>query len=75
MAIFEEVAGNKSQPIAGDYASAAQVIDLECGPNFVNTSIPTAMGASGKSGAHRNDVSLALGVLAVAAVGWTQQLI
>ena len=75
MAILEEAAGNKSQPIAGDYASAAQVIDLGCGPNFVNTSIPQGAAASGKSGAERSAVSTALTLVAIIGAVWVQQLI
>lgn len=40
MEIFQEIAGNKSQPINSVYVNAAQMIDLTCGPTFVNTSLP-----------------------------------
>ena len=40
MAIFANAASNASQPISANYISAAQEIDLGCGPNFVNATIP-----------------------------------
>ena len=50
MGIFNTIAGNKSQPINTDYSQAAQMINLGCGPGFVNQTIPKAA-ASGSSSA------------------------
>lgn len=46
MHIFQQAAGNSSQPASGTYVPAAQQIDLSCGPTFVNTSVPLISGAS-----------------------------
>lgn len=42
MEIFQSVAGNKTQPINPIYVDAAQMIDLTCGPTFVNASLPSS---------------------------------
>lgn len=46
MDIFNQAANNDKaqQPLLGDYASAAQMIDVGCGPGFANTTM-----AAGKS--------------------------
>ena len=49
MADFQTQAGNQSQPISLTYAQGAQVVNQQCGPNFVNQSAPTTGGGSGKS--------------------------
>ncbi|KAI9775267.1 MAG: hypothetical protein M1839_001319 [Geoglossum umbratile] len=36
MAIYAAFAGNTTQPLSGTYVSAAQQINIGCGPNFVN---------------------------------------
>ena len=46
MALFAQEAENKSQPLSLDYEVAAQLINQDCGPNFVNATIPTAAGGS-----------------------------
>lgn len=56
MAIFASAASNKSVPLNGDYTSAAQQIDMSCGPQFVQPSIEhSSAGAMVASG---NMVSL-----------------
>lgn len=47
MALFAQEAENKSQPLSLDYEVAAELINQDCGPNFVNATIPTASGGSG----------------------------
>ncbi|KAJ9622430.1 hypothetical protein H2203_006650 [Taxawa tesnikishii (nom. ined.)] len=49
MAIFANTASNKSQPLHDNYISAAQLIDSNCGNNFVNASIPASTGAAAVS--------------------------
>ncbi|KXL42356.1 MAG: hypothetical protein FE78DRAFT_82752 [Acidomyces sp. 'richmondensis'] len=39
MTIFATAAGNSSLPLSKDYTSAAQTVDSECGPAFVESSI------------------------------------
>ena len=47
MSIFNAAASNKTQPISRDYASAAQLINLGCGPGYVNATVPQGTGSSG----------------------------
>ena len=75
MAIFNEAAGNKTQPINGDYASAAQLIDMGCGPNFVNATVPQGAAGSGTSGAQRFSISWGLAGFAMVAALLVQLLI
>jgi hypothetical protein len=39
MSIFNSAASNSSMPISGDYSSAAQQVDMSCGPHFVEASV------------------------------------
>jgi hypothetical protein len=43
MAVFDAAAANRSQPVASTYVAAAQQINVQCGPGFVNASIPAAV--------------------------------
>jgi hypothetical protein len=42
MGIFAGYAANKGQPVSTTYMSTAQQINLGCGPNFVNSTVPVA---------------------------------
>ena len=42
MPIFATAASNSTQPVSRLYTETAQLIDLSCGPNFVNATIPAA---------------------------------
>ncbi|KAK4635247.1 hypothetical protein CLAFUW4_01182 [Fulvia fulva] len=42
MAIFAETAGNASQPLSQDYGTAAEQVQMICGPQFVDSSIMTS---------------------------------
>ncbi len=75
MAIFNEAASNKTQPIYGDYASAAQLIDLGCGPGFVNATVPQGKGTSmTSSGTPKPSISPVMALLAMITVFWVQYL-
>ncbi|CUS09248.1 unnamed protein product [Tuber aestivum] len=39
MAIFASTAGNSTQPLSTTYVSAAEQINIGCGPNFVNSTV------------------------------------
>jgi hypothetical protein len=66
MAVFDAAAANRSQPVASTYVAAAQQINVNCGPGFVNASIPAA--ASGALSAFGGGVpSPALGLLTLLA--------
>ncbi|KAI9849631.1 MAG: hypothetical protein M1837_002756 [Sclerophora amabilis] len=41
MSIFANAASDSRQPLRKNYVNAAQQIDLNCGPDFVNSTIPT----------------------------------
>lgn len=47
MAIFAQSAGNKTQPLSGGYGSAASVIQMTCGPTFVQTAVQRSSAAIG----------------------------
>lgn len=46
MAVFDAAAANRSQPVASTYAAAAQQINVNCGPGFVNATLPAAISLS-----------------------------
>jgi len=61
MAIFAAAAGDKKSGFKGDYAQAAQVVDLTCGPGFVQP------GPASNEGAMTGPSSM-LGLVALAAM-------
>ncbi|KAH8815920.1 hypothetical protein F5884DRAFT_774243 [Xylogone sp. PMI_703] len=73
MAIFDSAAADRSQPIASTYVGAAQMIDLNCGPTFVNASLPAASKGSMASGITVPSLWSTAPLLAVALVmsGWS----
>jgi hypothetical protein len=46
MAVFEAAGANKSQPVASTYAAAAMQVNVNCGPGFVNASVPVVTSAA-----------------------------
>jgi len=40
---FAGYAANRDQPVSRTYTSTAQQINLGCGPNFVNATVPIAI--------------------------------
>lgn len=46
MSIFAETAGNSSQPLSTDYVSAAEQVQMNCGPTFVESSVEMSSSAS-----------------------------
>ena len=65
MTIFAAAASNNSVPLSADYTDAAQQVDTECGPTFVQASV-RATGA-GSPFANRSG---GLGLLSLAVVIW-----
>jgi hypothetical protein len=63
MAIFAAAASERKGEFKGDYAQAAQVVDLTCGPGFVQPGV--ASNGGGKVGAAS---SLMVGVVALVAI-------
>ena len=74
MAMFAATASNKTQPITLTYIDAARMVNLQCGPNFVNQSVPGA--SSSSSGARATPSAMGLGWtgLIIAVVGVMQIL-
>ena len=68
MALFAQNAENKSQPLSLDYVVAAGLINQDCGPNYVNATIPAASGgsASGATTAIEGPGLLTVGTVALA---------
>ncbi|KAF3769874.1 hypothetical protein M406DRAFT_270867, partial [Cryphonectria parasitica EP155] len=53
MSIYHVATANRKQPIANTYVSAAQDVDVICGPTFANTTLAEAMTTSGAFSALR----------------------
>ena len=51
--MFATAAGNKSQPLNLDYVDAATLVNQDCGPDFVNGTVPSASGSGSSSAATR----------------------
>lgn len=76
MALFAQDAENKSQPLNLDYVVAAELINQDCGPGYVNATIPTTASGGSTSGATTGIPGpkvLIVGtvVLALWALGWS----
>jgi hypothetical protein len=46
MAVFDAAAANRSQPIAWTYVGAAQQVNAQCGPSFVNATLPAPLASA-----------------------------
>ena len=66
MGYFNAVAGNKSQPVSTDYTQAAQMINMGCGPGFVNQTVSHLS----QEGGTVSRVSSMLGIGSAAVVGF-----
>ena len=63
MAVFEPVAANKSQPIGTDYTQAAQMINMGCGPDFVNQTVAQSQSEGAAAAAFRGQSRMVMGLL------------
>lgn len=64
MAVFEAASSNRSSALASDYVAAAQQINVQCGPGFVNQSLgPVAVGMGSSISAAPGVGIVALAVL------------
>lgn len=68
--VFADGASNVSQPVSQRFVQTAQVINLGCGPTFVNTTIPAAKGSASRIGRGPSSASWLL-VAATVAIGIT----
>jgi hypothetical protein len=75
MAIFASAAANESQPLNLDYVDAATMVNLDCGPGFVNGTIPS-VGSSGSGSGSRSAAAgrVSGGILMVVVVVGAAQL-
>lgn len=46
MSIFANAAGNATQAASKNYVPTAELINRGCGPDFVNSTVPTVRGAA-----------------------------
>ena len=58
MGLFAAAAGNKTQPLSLTYVDAASLVNVQCGPSFVNASVPGASGSSSGAAAMASVPSL-----------------
>lgn len=49
MRVFASQATNKTQPVSITYLNAAELVNRQCGPNFVNASMPAGSTAGGSA--------------------------
>jgi hypothetical protein len=66
MKVFEQESSNRKLAIASTYSAAAQQVNVQCGPEFVNASLPAAVTSS--SGM-RVQSGINTGLLALVMVG------
>ncbi|TGO10701.1 hypothetical protein BPAE_0998g00010 [Botrytis paeoniae] len=75
MAIFESAGAVRTSAIAGTYAQAAGMVNVQCGPGFVNASLPAAAVVTGGAGSRIDGLGGGMGlgsllVLWIAAFRW-----
>lgn len=71
MAVFEQATSNRGSAIAHDYSTAAQQIDLHCGPSFVNTTLAAATSSiGGRTSAPGTEFALVLFLAALLFGAW-----
>jgi len=70
MAIFDAAAANRSQPVSSTYVAAAQQINVNCGPGFVNASLPAPISLSPSTFGSPSPLLGLVTVLACALAAW-----
>jgi len=68
MAVFDSAAANRTQPVSSTYAAAAQLINVQCGPGFVNASIPAPVASGAGSNVRVVEAGGPVGALVLALV-------
>lgn len=48
--VYSDASSNTTQPVSQRYVETAQVINLSCGPNYVNATIPAVKSAASRMG-------------------------
>ncbi|KAF7930855.1 hypothetical protein EAE99_004105 [Botrytis elliptica] len=62
MAIFESAGAVRTSAIAGTYAQAAGMVNVQCGPGFVNASLPAAAVVTGGAGSRMDGLGGEIGL-------------
>ncbi|KAF7880812.1 uncharacterized protein EAF02_006703 [Botrytis sinoallii] len=62
MAIFESAGAVRTSAIAGTYAQAAGMVNVQCGPGFVNASLPAAAVVTGGAGSRMDGLGGGMGL-------------
>ncbi|TEY77674.1 hypothetical protein BOTCAL_0052g00130 [Botryotinia calthae] len=62
MAVFESAGAVRTSAIAGTYAQAAGMVNVQCGPGFVNASLPAAAVVTGGAGSRMNGLGEGMGL-------------
>jgi len=70
MAVFDAATSDRSSLISGDYIAAAQQINVQCGPAFVNQSLAAAIKPSGASNIAPPTSNIGLFALAIIVGSW-----
>ncbi|KAI9681459.1 MAG: hypothetical protein M1817_002743 [Caeruleum heppii] len=65
--IFANAAASSTQPASGTYVESAQLVQLSCGPEFANTTIPVLKSAAGVAGLKTSSLGLLWGVAGLVA--------
>ncbi|TGO48637.1 hypothetical protein BCON_0234g00010 [Botryotinia convoluta] len=62
MAVFESAGAVRTSAIAGTYAQAAGMVNVQCGPGFVNASLPAAAVVTGGAGSRIDGLGGGMGL-------------
>ncbi|KAM0170036.1 hypothetical protein ACHAPF_009406 [Botrytis cinerea] len=62
MAVFESAGAVRTSAIAGTYAQAAGMVNVQCGPGFVNASLPAAAVVTGGAGSRMDGLGGGMGL-------------
>ena len=75
MGIFEGVAANKTQPVSTGYSQAAQLINLGCGPGYVNQTVAKTTSAGSALLHETSPLLMTISVAVLAATASVVQLL
>ncbi|KAF7948900.1 hypothetical protein EAE96_008082 [Botrytis aclada] len=62
MAVFESAGAVRTSAIAGTYAQAAGMVNVQCGPGFVNATLPAAAVVTGGAGSRMDALGGGMGL-------------
>lgn len=70
MTVFEAASADRSSALASDYVGAAMQVNVNCGPGFVNASLPAAAAVSGAQSLAYNGSNAGLLALFLVIASW-----